>query len=713
MASRSIPSFLIEYFLRGQTREGAFEQFYKDGGITTEVWLDFAKNLDESVRVILAPVDGYSTAELGYALHRSIHRFRAVQGLENRDSPSASPLEDYLVLTVYLDELLHVLLPLTEFFVRNRFDQLAGDPDRGLQPYDDALRREIQRRLGHRLERQASESPPKEIADAVSGAGEADPALVRADHERRRGIVAGAPVAALIGLIAAWEKRLELPEGTPLEQMDPRRGSDAREAFTDWVHRNAPIIADCAVHTLTRPSTLRDEDLATSATAATGSLIDDEDRRRPLIQRVFIDRPARLSHKEAICTIKADAAQLLFEISCKNISWAVIDSGLAADHPAFYDHARAKRLPPGTKPPSRVRGTFDFTLINSIRNFDLAEGEPDSPEETKAIEDVVTALTKLPVRRKQPDSFPKLAREKLKQIAAQLRLKLRPDWNLIEPLITLEPDDGSKLTSDHGTHVAGTLGGDWLDGNGEPVLTGMCPDINLYDLRVIPYPGHSDPTQKGMLFATESAVLAALEFVQHLNSRTMVRTQIIHGVNISMSIPHDVRNYGCGATPICVASDRLVNSGVVVVAAAGNRGWQEQEIGFGHFVMSSITDPGNARHVITVGSTHPSKPHVYGVSYFSSRGPTGDGRIKPDLIAPGEGIRAPIRGNAEGELSGTSMAAPFVSGAAAMVMARHPELIGRPLEVKDALCESATDLERERYFQGHGLVDVLRAIQSR
>ena len=52
----------------------------------------------------------------------------------------------------------------------------------------------------------------------------------------------------------------------------------------------------------------------------------------------------------------------------------------------------------------------------------------------------------------------------------------------------------------------------------------------------------------------------------------------------------------------------------------------------------TINDPGNAELAITVGSTHRDMPHTYGVSYFSSKGPTGDGRLKPDLVAPGEKI---------------------------------------------------------------------------
>ena len=130
------------------------------------------------------------------------------------------------------------------------------------------------------------------------------------------------------------------------------------------------------------------------------------------------------------------------------------------------------------------------------------------------------------------------------------------------------------------------------------------------------------------------------------------------------------------------------------------------------FRSTTITDPGNAESVITVGATHRKRPHEYGVSYFSSRGPTGDGRSKPDLVAPGEKITGPTTELGDGIKDGTSMAAPHVSGAAAMMMARHAELIGHPDRIKRILCDTATDLKRERYFQGSGLVDILRALQS-
>jgi serine protease AprX len=84
---------------------------------------------------------------------------------------------------------------------------------------------------------------------------------------------------------------------------------------------------------------------------------------------------------------------------------------------------------------------------------------------------------------------------------------------------------------------------------------------------------------------------------------------------------------------------------------------------------------------------------------------------------PGEGINGPIPliNDVEADYKsydGMSQAAAHVSGAAAMILARYPGMRGDPRAVKKALCESTSDLGRERYFQGAGLVDIIRALQS-
>jgi subtilisin family serine protease len=286
---------------------------------------------------------------------------------------------------------------------------------------------------------------------------------------------------------------------------------------------------------------------------------------------------------------------------------------------------------------------------------------------------------------------------------------------LVERFVEIKP--GTLPSTNHGTHVAGIIGANKKaakkgmglendssdDAENTNFGDGMCPDISLYDFRVL------GPDLKD----TEFAIIAALQFIRYLNDRDNFFT--IHGANLSLSIPHDVRNFACGRTPICNECERLIESGVVVVAAAGNHGYKSfetKEGAYESYAAFSVTDPGNADGVITVGATHRYWPHTYGVSFFSSRGPTGDGRLKPDLVAPGERIHAPFPGGEWGDLDGTSMAAPHVSGAAAMLMARYSELIGQPRRIKRILCETATDLGRERSFQGHGMLDVLRAFQS-
>lgn len=135
--------------------------------------------------------------------------------------------------------------------------------------------------------------------------------------------------------------------------------------------------------------------------------------------------------------------------------------------------------------------------------------------------------------------------------------------------------------------------------------------------------------------------------------------------------------------------------------------------------LSTIADPANAEMAITVGSTHRDRPHTYGVSYFSAKGPTFDGRMKPDLVAPGEHIVSCAAGHSNGERkvhyrreSGTSMAAPHVSGAIAAFLSVRAEFRQYPETMKRLFIENATDLGRQPEYQGAGLIDLMRTLQA-
>ena len=397
------------------------------------------------------------------------------------------------------------------------------------------------------------------------------------------------------------------------------------------------------------------------------------------IWQVSLNRTAMAALQRSIPAVKGDAARTLFKVNCENIRWAVLDSGIDGGHPAFRSHpANGKKTAQ-----SRIIEAYDFRNIREIVNLDNANIQ-DRPGRLKDL----LADCKLDKKR---------AIKNLQQLAEDAGNDRPIHWQLVKDFIKIDPR--SEPTGSHGTHVAGIIGADSKNGEAD----GMCPDIKLLDFRVL----------SKTLEDTEFAIIAALQFIRYLNERSGYIA--VHGANLSLSISHDVRNFACGRTPICNECERLVNNGVVVVAAAGNRGYQSFEThegAFESYAAFSITDPGNADGVITVGATHRFRPHTYGVSFFSSRGPTGDGRLKPDIVAPGERIRSCMSGGEWGELDGTSMAAPHVSGAAAMLIARYSELIGQPREIKRILCDTATDLGRERSFQGNGMLDVLRAFQK-
>jgi serine protease AprX len=403
---------------------------------------------------------------------------------------------------------------------------------------------------------------------------------------------------------------------------------------------------------------------------------------KPVLWQVARNREAEIALRDSRRTVKADAAATLFHIDCGDLAWAVIDSGIDATHRAFCVRDKKGKPARGATSNSRVAATYDFTRLRRAQAYAFSGEEPEDDPELLKLLRAHEAL--------------------LQEMSDDLSNKRPLDWNALEPLLRIPHDDDAyvKPPLDHGTHVAGIIAGDWP----EEGLVGVCPSLKLYDLRVV---------RPDDLKADEFAVNAALQFIDHING--FGRRMIVHGANVSMSLRHAVDSFACGETPVCREANRLVSSGVVVVAAAGNLGRAEYVLAgktTEGYRTISITDPGNAERVITVGATHRANPHTYGVSYFSSRGPTGDGRAKPDLVAPGEKITAPIPGDLSDEKDGTSQAAPHVSGAAALLLGRHRELIGDPDRVKRVLCTTATDLGREPAFQGAGLVDALRALEE-
>ena len=263
----------------------------------------------------------------------------------------------------------------------------------------------------------------------------------------------------------------------------------------------------------------------------------------------------------------------------------------------------------------------------------------------------------------------------------------------------------------HGSHVAGIILGNGYDSAGQH--SGMAPDASLYALKVLNKDG------KG----TISNIIAALDWVAANATRENIRV-----VNLSA---------GAGVTesywtdPLTLAARRVVDRGIVVVAAAGNLGRNAA----GQKQYGGILSPGNAPWVLTVGasSTEGSvKRFDDKVAGFSSRGPTrGDYLAKPDLVAPGYGILSlavpgstlygaslpylvqgslPTAFPPYVSLSGTSMAAPQVAGAVALMFDANPGLT--PNFVKAILQYTAQTYPGYTALdQGAGFLDTLSAVR--
>jgi len=264
--------------------------------------------------------------------------------------------------------------------------------------------------------------------------------------------------------------------------------------------------------------------------------------------------------------------------------------------------------------------------------------------------------------------------------------------------VEIESTDASSDPFGHGTHVAGIVGGSGKVSAGHQ--PGVAPGASLYSVRVLDGEG----------MGTVSDVVAGLDWVLSSAASSGIRV-----VNLSLG---KALEESADTDPLVQAVEAVWDAGIVVVVSAGNYGTA------GHF---TITSPGNSPKVITVGSVTDAATLDLSddyVSTYSSRGPTLiDHYLKPDLVAPGNRIIAPIAANSKLkvdlperiretgdylELSGTSMAAPMVSGAAVLMLSQDPTLT--PATVKARLMRSARKISGDPTVWGAGVLDVVAAL---
>jgi len=246
----------------------------------------------------------------------------------------------------------------------------------------------------------------------------------------------------------------------------------------------------------------------------------------------------------------------------------------------------------------------------------------------------------------------------------------------------------------HGTHVSSIAAG---EGQGNSLYKGVAPGAALVGVKVLKRRGQD-------CVGTTADVNAGVQWV--------IDNKATYGIEIfNMSVGIAGCSDGTDSTSQIV--NNAVDAGLIGVVAAGNEGPKECTIG----------SPAAAAKAITIGAMADVDPGVataglpgrgFYLAYFSSRGPTADGRIKPDISAPGVKITAAKAGTTNGyiEYNGTSMSSPFVAGLAGLMLQASSTLT--PLEIKNKIVLTAINWDGAGadIDYGAGRLDGYEAIKS-
>ena len=249
----------------------------------------------------------------------------------------------------------------------------------------------------------------------------------------------------------------------------------------------------------------------------------------------------------------------------------------------------------------------------------------------------------------------------------------------------------------HGTFVASIIGGNGKHSNGKYI--GLAPQVNLVNARV--------SNDQGM--STESDVVSALQWIY--NKRTNYDIRVVN-LSLNSSVAQSYHT-----SPLDAACEILWFNGIVVVVSAGNNG------------TATLFPPANDPFVITVGATDDKQTVNLTddvISTFSAYGTTESGFVKPDLVTPGRNIVGVLPENDQlnmsrsypqnrvdynyFKMSGTSVSAPMVSGAVALLLQDEPNLT--PDQVKYRLKATANQSwpGYNATTAGAGYLDVYAAV---
>lgn len=219
----------------------------------------------------------------------------------------------------------------------------------------------------------------------------------------------------------------------------------------------------------------------------------------------------------------------------------------------------------------------------------------------------------------------------------------------------------------HGTHVAGIIAGDGRmsrENGGSCVYSGMAPEANIIMLKVLDGKGNGNTPK----------VLQGIEWI--VKNKDVYNIRLLN-ISVGMLPSAGIKEQ----QELLEAVDDIWKRGIMVIAAAGNNGPKG----------NTVTIPGISRKILTVGSCDDAKMEAAGKGLkngYSSNGPTACCIVKPEILAPGTNITScGLDGKGYQIKSGTSMAAPVVTGALALAYQKYPYL--KPAEMKLRLYERA------------------------